>query len=590
MEHLGDLKRSGYCGEIDRSHVGQTATLMGWVDRIRNLGNLVFIDLRDRTGVVQIVVNPDQPEILGKVKLLRSEFVIAVAGPVVLRDPETVNPDISTGEVEVRAELLRLLNPSLTPPFPINEDIAASEETRLRYRFLDLRRRSLQKNMILRHRVTMEVRREMDRQGFLEIETPFLTKSTPEGARDYLVPSRLHRGHFYALPQSPQLFKQLLMISGFDRYFQIVRCFRDEDLRADRQPEFTQIDIEMSFPQMETVFEVVESVLARIFALQGIEISLPVPRMRYREAVDRFGIDRPDTRFGLELINLTDAFRETPFRVFQEIIDDGGVIKGIAAPPDAAYSRKDLDLLTEFVQQYGAPALSWIRRTDGTIKSSLPKLVPASQLESACDLAGLEDNRFLLMLAGTEKTVHDGLAALRVHLGQKHGLIPQGKNNFLWVYDFPLLEWDEEEKRYVACHHPFTSPRDEDLDLLDTDPGRVRARAYDIVLNGLEIGGGSIRIHRESVQKKVFQALNIGSEEAEERFGFLLDALRFGAPPHGGIALGLDRIIMLLAGEKSIREVIAFPKTAKAIDLMCNAPSPVDDRQLRDLHIQLKKL
>jgi aspartyl-tRNA synthetase len=590
MEHLGDLERSCYCGELNKSHVGNSLTLMGWVDRIRNLGNLIFIDLRDRSGIVQFVVDTGIPEVLEKAKELRSEFVVAVQGPVVMRDSETVNKEISTGEVELRAEKLLILNRSLTPPIPINEEITASEESRLRYRYLDLRRPKIQNNLKLRHQVTMEIRKEMDALGFLEIETPFLTKSTPEGARDYLVPSRLHRGHFYALPQSPQLFKQLLMISGLDRYFQIVRCFRDEDLRADRQPEFTQVDIEMSFPRMESVFDVVESVLARIFPLRGVEIERPIARMRYQEAMNRFGSDRPDNRFGLELVDATESFRDTPFRIFQELIAAGGVVKGIAPPKTVSYSRKDLDLLTDFVKQFGAPALSWIRHTEEGIKSSLPKMVPQSQLESAADKAGLKENQFLLMLAGPEKMVHEGLGALRLHLADKHKLIPESSNSFLWIYDFPLLDWDEEDQRYVACHHPFTSPRDEDIELLETDPGKVRAKAYDIVLNGMEIGGGSIRIHQERVQKKVFEALNIHSEEAEERFGFLLDALRYGAPPHGGIALGLDRIVMLLAREKSIREVIAFPKTAKAVDLMCAAPSHVDDKQLRELHIQLKKL
>lgn len=589
MEHQGELVRSSYCGEVSEGEVGKAVTLMGWVDRVRNLGNLIFIDVRDRSGLIQVVVSPDNPDSLQKGKEVRPEFVIAVVGPVLKRDPETVNPEISTGTVEVRGDEIRILNRSLTPPFPINGEVPTSEETRLRYRFLDLRRRPLQRNIQLRHRITMEVRKELDEQGFLEIETPFLTKSTPEGARDYLVPSRIHPGHFYALPQSPQLFKQLLMVSGMDRYFQIVRCFRDEDQRADRQAEFTQIDIELSFPQMETVFGLVERLLARVFALGEVKVPLPFPRLRYDEAMARFGTDRPDTRFGLELADVTDSFRETPFQVFRHILEDGGIVKGIPLPAGQNFSRKDLDDLTEVVKQFGAGALSWIRTLpEGGVKSSLPKVVPDSELMDVADRAQLGPDQLLLMVAGAPATVNASLSALRLHLGQQLGLIPSNTYNFLWVYDFPLLEWDPDERRFVALHHPFTSPRDEDLPLLDSDPQRVRAKAYDVILNGFEIGGGSIRIHREDVQRKVFQALGIDEVEAEERFGFLLEALRFGAPPHGGIALGLDRTVMLLAGERSIREVIAFPKTARGVDLMCSAPSTVSEKQLRELHIRIR--
>lgn len=589
MDYQGDLVRSGYCGAIGTEWIGRTVTVMGWADRVRNLGNLVFVDLRDRSGVVQVVVSPEQPVALEKSREIRPEFVLAVIGEVVRRDPATVNPEIATGEVEVRATEIRILNRSLTPPFPINEDVTSSEETRLRYRFLDLRRRPLQRNLQLRHRVTMEVRSELDAQGFLEIETPFLTKSTPEGARDYLVPSRLHRGQFYALPQSPQLFKQLLMVSGLDRYFQIVRCFRDEDLRADRQPEFTQVDIELSFPRIDTVFNLVEGLLARVFPLAGIQVERPFPRMRYDDAMARYGNDRPDIRFGMELVDVTDSFRETPFQVFADLIRKGGIVKGLPLPAGVTYSRKELDVLGEVVRQFGAEALSWIRiMEEGGIRSSLPKAVPESQLEAAAAAAGLERGQYLLMVAGSSNVVNGALSALRMHLGAQLKLIPENDFRFLWVYDFPLLDWDQEEQRYVALHHPFTSPRDEDMALLDTDPGAVKAKAYDVVLNGMEIGGGSIRIHREDIQRKVFSALAIGSEEAEERFGFLLEALRYGAPPHGGIALGLDRMVMLLAGEKSIREVIAFPKTARAMDLMCSAPSTVSERQLKELHVAVK--
>ena len=589
MDQIGELKRTCYCNDIKDKKIGDMVTVMGWVDRIRDLGNLTFVDLRDRTGIVQVVISSDNKNGLhGKIKQLRSEYVISVSGPLIERDAETYNPSLPTGKVEVAVEDIKILNTSLTPPFPIDSEIGTSEETRLKYRFLDLRRENLQKNMVLRHRATMEIRKELDENDFLEIETPILNKSTPEGARDYLVPSRVQRGSFYALPQSPQLFKQLLMVSGFDRYFQIARCFRDEDLRADRQPEFTQVDIEMSFIQPDQIFELIENLLKRVFRLIGQEIETPFPRFSYDEVMNRFGTDRPDTRFGLELQDVSSSFETTPFQVFQDILKDGGLIKGIATPEGESYSRKDLDDLIVFVRQYGANGLVWIRLTDTGIKSSLPKIVPEDELAGACQAAGLKTGQTLLVVAGKAKVVHESLSALRLHLARKHNLIQPGRYNFLWVQDFPLLEWDEEESRWAATHHPFTSPRDEDFDLLTTDPGKVRAKAYDVVLNGLEIGGGSIRIHRNSIQKKVFKALGIESEEAEKRFGFLLRALRYGAPPHGGIALGLDRLIMMLTGEKTIRNVIAFPKTARAIDLMCEAPSEVDEKQLRELHIKLR--
>jgi len=590
MEALGRLERTCYCSEVSEENIGQTVTVMGWVDRQRDLGNLVFLDLRDRSGILQVVVSSTDEELHQKAKSARPEFVIAVVGQIVKRDEETVNPSIPTGSLEIRASELRILNASLTPPFPINEEVTTSEETRLRYRFLDLRRRSLQRNIRLRHQVSLEIRKYLDEKGFLEIETPFLTKSTPEGARDYLVPSRIHRNHFYALPQSPQLFKQLLMISSFDRYYQIVRCFRDEDLRADRQPEFTQVDIELSFPQIDTVFSVVETLLERVFAIVGIKIELPFPRISYQEAMGRFGTDRPDTRFGMELEDVSAIFQDTSFQVFREVVEDGGTIRGLAAPEGAQYSRKDLDNLMVFVKQFGAPALSWVRKEGDEFKSSLPKVVPQEELRRVAEKARQKDGQTFLMVAGSEKVVFDSLAALRLHIARQEGLIPDDLLSFLWVHDFPLLEWDDGEERYVARHHPFTSPRDEDMKLLETDPGEVRAKAYDVVLNGIEIGGGSIRIHQEPIQKQVFAALNIDEEEAEERFGFLLEALRFGAPPHGGIALGLDRILMLLAGETSIREVIAFPKTARAVDLMCSAPSTVSEKQLRELNLSLKKV
>ena len=585
-EHLGELTRTHTCGALRDEDVGADVVLLGWVHRVRDLGGLLFIDVRDRAGLTQIVFDKDDERQMAKAKRLRSEYVIAVKGRVQRRSPETKNPKIATGEVEVMVRHLSILNEARTPPFPISDDSPVSEEIRLKYRYLDLRRPRLQANLGLRHRVTMAIRRYFDANGFWEIETPILTKSTPEGARDYLVPSRGHPGEFYALPQSPQIFKQILMISGMDRYVQIVKCFRDEDLRADRQPEFTQVDVEIAFARPELVFEIIEPLIRDIFAVIGRNIDTPFPRMPYDEALAKYGSDKPDLRPGMPIHDIRELFRQSSFRVFREAVETGGTVRGFVVPGAARYSRSELDELVELAKQLGASGLIWARRTaDGAITSSVLKAMGEDAVREMLDATSTARNDLLLVAAGEPEATSKMLGQLRLHLARKEGLLRPDEYAFTWVVDFPLLEWDPEERRYVSMHHPFTSPIDQDLARLETDPGKVRAKAYDLVLNGTEIGGGSIRIHDAALQSRIFSLLNLTPEEAKNRFGFFLEALEYGTPPHGGIALGLDRITALLAGESSIREVIAFPKTAAAVDLMAGAPSPVDERQLRELHL-----
>ena len=588
MESLGDWQRNCYCGEPRVAQVGQTMTVMGWVHSRRDHGGVTFVDIRDRSGLVQIVCNPQvSPAAHTQAKELRLEYVVAARGRLERRSPETINPNIPTGEVELVVEELRVLNASRTPPFPIDAETDPAENTRLRYRYLDLRRPRMFENLRLRHRLAKVVRDYLDGEGFLEVETPVLTRSTPEGARDYLVPSRVIPGGFYALPQSPQLFKQLLMVSGMEKYFQIVRCFRDEDLRADRQPEFTQIDIEMSFVRPDDVFQLIEGMMVRLCKeVKGIDIPTPFPRMPYSQAMARFGNDKPDIRFGLEIRELSALFSQTDIKVFRQIVADGGVVRGLIVSDDP-FSRKELDDLIPLAQDFGAKGLAWIRLTEDGWQSPLAKFVSDDRKQEIEAALGLKPKDLLLMVADQEQVACEVLSRLRLYLGDKLGLIAKDDMRFLWVTDFPLVEYDADERRYVAKHHPFTSPNDEDLSLLETDPGKVRAFAYDVVLNGVELGGGSIRIHRQDVQQRIFSLLGIGEEEAQEKFGFLLEALSYGAPPHGGIALGFDRLAMLFAGMDSLREVIAFPKTARAQCLMTQAPGGVDTRQLRELSIKV---
>lgn len=587
-ESMKGLKRSHRCTELSEKNIGETVTVMGWAAKRRNLGSLIFVDLRDRSGILQIVFdeNDVKAEGFAKAETIRNEYVIAVEGRVEKRGG-AVNENLATGKIEIRATSLRILSESLTPPFPIEDGLTVKDELRLKYRYLDLRRPHIQKNLILRSKVTTLVRSFMAEEGFLEIETPILTKSTPEGARDYLVPSRIHPGNFYALPQSPQLFKQLLMCSGYDRYLQIAKCFRDEDLRADRQPEFTQIDMELSFVDIDDVIDVNERLLAKLWKeILGVEIKIPFKRMTWQEAMDRFGSDKPDTRFGFELKDISDVVKDCGFSVFTSALENGGSVRGINANGQGSMPRKKIDALVEFAKGYGAKGLAYLAiNEDGTYKSSFAKFMTEEELAAIVERMEGKPGDLLLFAADKNKIVYAVLGALRCEIADKLGLLDKDTYNFLWITEFPLFEYSDEEERYVAMHHPFTMPMEEDLDLVETDPGKARAKAYDIVLNGTELGGGSVRIHQDDIQEMMFRALGFTTEEAYDKFGFLLNAFKYGVPPHAGLAFGLDRLIMHMAKEDNIRDVIAFPKVKDASCLLTDAPNVVDQKQLDELYI-----
>ncbi len=590
-ESIYGLKRSHKCTELGTENIGETVTVMGWVQKQRNLGSLVFVDLRDRSGIVQIVFTDKDGEMFEKAKTIRSEFVLAVVGTVAARAPEAVNKKMATGGIEITATELRILSTAETPPIYIEENLDANEMTRLKYRYLDLRRPDMQRNFILRHRVAKVARDYYDENGFLEVETPILIKSTPEGARDYLVPSRVHQGKFFALPQSPQLYKQLLMVSGFDRYFQIAKCFRDEDLRADRQPEFTQIDIEMSFVNVDDVITCNEGFIKRVFKeALNVELETPFIRMPYAEAMERFGSDKPDIRFGMELVNMSDLVAECGFKVFTDAVASGGSVRAINAKGCSKFSRKEIDALVEVVKTYKAKGMAWISvGADNEIKSSFAKFMTEDEMKALLERAEAEAGDLICFVADKNNVVYNALGQLRLEVARRLNILNPDEFKFLWVTEFPFFEYSEEEERYMAMHHPFTCPMDEDLELLDTDPGKVRAKAYDIVLNGVELGGGSIRIHMQELQAKMLKLLGFTEEDANRKFGFLLNAFRYGTPPHGGMAFGLDRMIMLMAKTDSIRDVIAFPKVQNSSSPMDNAPDIVDEVQLEELHIKIAK-
>lgn len=584
-------RRTHTCGELRESNIGENVVLNGWVDNRRDLGGVIFVDLRDRYGITQVVFEPNynkQTHELGS--QLRNEFVISVEGKVRKRPAETDNPKLPTGHVDVMVDKLIILNKAETPPFPIKEKVDVSEDLRLKYRYLDLRREAMQKNLLLRHQMYQSVRKYFDEQNFVEIETPVLMKSTPEGARDFLVPSRIHKGKFYALPQSPQTYKQLLMVSGFDKYFQIVKCFRDEDLRADRQPEFTQIDVEMSFVDTEDVFEVVEGLMKKLLKeVKGYDLETPIPRLTFKEAMEKYGSDKPDLRFGLEMVTLNETVRESEFRVFKDAVEGDGIVTGLLAKGCGDYTRNQLDVLTDFVKKLGAGGLIWMRVKEDGLEAPVAKFFSDEERQNIINAMNAEAGDLIFILAGKKFKTLSQMGALRLEMAKRLDLIPNDEVwKLLWVTEFPLFEWDDDTQRYYAMHHPFTSPVLEDVDKLESEPGNVRARAYDLVLNGNEVAGGSIRIHNADLQSRMFKALGISEEEANEKFGFLMGAFKYGAPPHGGIAFGFDRLVMLLANESSIRDVMAFPKTASATSLMDNSPSPVDEQQLKELHIKLR--